>query len=558
MEEIINLENYVLSSNRRKLLNIQNDDEKHAKADKSSSSLLYGSSEHTKYCLLQIENEITSILIQCKDNIISDNYKNTIKSLLNEANVIIDRNIKNKNTSNDLSILEFRHNLRKLFLSHMVQAKAENITDEKEDIYDTLINKLNLQFDHVKPTDVTDNIDDTKYEESSELDNFKLDNEVKLKFEQCEKYGDISKYFTDSALPLLIKQDFKNVSTEVLLDVIQLSTNAVSISNRTDLCALLMQQSIRFDDIYQHSNLTLDQLNALSEHFNILWSNESFLCSYMEKLMPTQLSFYLRKCKSNGALMNEIPSKMAIQCLQIMVEFVLFHDKAKWKDIKKINIIYNYLAFIQKQNSFDLEMFMEYLYIHKRAEYNAEKRQDIFSESNSDVDKIAIDLMTDNFVDTISLFSRATSNLSFETTDNNNLVESYILHYMKDNNWNKAMTNDSNRFKSQWLQQWFSKNKSKSLEDSLKEFIDERYLNILKMKQLLSTEDNNKKTNDYVKEIKHLIATAPIINELNRKTKYCSDNILHDLENMVIFDFNTEKNKELFSINDDEITLHLN
>ena len=62
-----NLEQFVLSSNRRKLLQIARDDEEKQTKDVTNdeiSGILFGSNEHKYYHLLQIENEITSILIK--------------------------------------------------------------------------------------------------------------------------------------------------------------------------------------------------------------------------------------------------------------------------------------------------------------------------------------------------------------------------------------------------------------------------------------------------------------------------------------------------------------
>ena len=184
-----------------KPLNIQQHDEKHDGALKTS--LQYDPIGHTKYCLLQIENEITSILIKSKDNQISNNSKTEIRALLKEANVIIDLNITDKSTTNELSILKFRHHLRKLFLSPIIQTemKSEN---EEEYIYDILINKLNIRFDHLKPTYIVTKTDDeSKYETSKDLKNFNIDNELKFQLKQCHEAGDICKFGYISCLCII-------------------------------------------------------------------------------------------------------------------------------------------------------------------------------------------------------------------------------------------------------------------------------------------------------------------------------------------------------------------
>lgn len=226
------LEKFVLSSDRRKLLGIQRDDETKQDPDESklqhTSSLLYGSNEHTVYYLQQIENEITSILIKynSKSNPIdslSDEDKSIIKTLLTESQQVINKYNKNKSKSNDVNILKFRHRLRKLFLSPYVAIDdikeekeeptegAENEDEEKDiedkpkiardpeddmDIYDLLIKKLNVSFNHSKPSDVAvggDN-DDSDEKIGDTLSDFNLQNEIKELFTQCKNQGDITQF----------------------------------------------------------------------------------------------------------------------------------------------------------------------------------------------------------------------------------------------------------------------------------------------------------------------------------------------------------------------------
>eukprot|EP01084_Bolivina_argentea_P054504 99945_1 len=106
------IESFVLSSNRRQLLNIQSNDQVETKFNEGTK-IPMNEHEHTYYHLLQIENEITSILIQYKNNIndlmeLSDSDKNKIKSLLNEAQNIILK-YKSDDNNNNVSITKFRH-----------------------------------------------------------------------------------------------------------------------------------------------------------------------------------------------------------------------------------------------------------------------------------------------------------------------------------------------------------------------------------------------------------------------------------------------------------------
>eukprot|EP01084_Bolivina_argentea_P081607 147767_1 len=118
-----NVEEFVLSKNRRKLLGIDYD----TKDDSTNtqSSILSDSNQHIYYHLLQIENEITSILTNDNIENISKLDMDNVNALLNEANQIISKyeeNIQNKhNSSQDINIMTFRHKLRKLFLSPYIK-----------------------------------------------------------------------------------------------------------------------------------------------------------------------------------------------------------------------------------------------------------------------------------------------------------------------------------------------------------------------------------------------------------------------------------------------------
>ena len=87
------VEEFVLSSNRRKLLQIGNhtkDGEEYQEIEQAS--IVHGSEKHLYFHSLQIENEITSILVNNKDlDKISDSDSFAIKSLLNEAHDIISK-----------------------------------------------------------------------------------------------------------------------------------------------------------------------------------------------------------------------------------------------------------------------------------------------------------------------------------------------------------------------------------------------------------------------------------------------------------------------------------
>eukprot|EP01084_Bolivina_argentea_P081945 148392_1 len=205
------VEEFVLCSNRRKLLQVETDneatdDEKRA-VNGPSSSILYGS-HHAYYHLLQIENEITAILFNCNDlNTLAKSDISKLKSLLVEANDIILK-YKQNNNSNNIEVMTFRHKLRKLFLSPYIQMETE--TNEMDDIFDMLINKLGVKFNHSKPNDIITSNNKCENDEkiSSMLNEFDLKTEFNRLFDQCTDFIDIKKYFTASCLPLLIQQHY--------------------------------------------------------------------------------------------------------------------------------------------------------------------------------------------------------------------------------------------------------------------------------------------------------------------------------------------------------------
>lgn len=210
------LEEFVLSNDRRKLLQIDDEQAETKNEEKIddafanlASSIIYGTDDHKYYHLLQIENEITSILMNNNDlNKASQDDINKLKSLLNEASDIIIKYNENKkdnnySTESDIDILSFRHKLRTLFLSPYIKIEenkeSDDSNDEKdeEDIYDILINKLEVSFNHSKPNDtaITGNNTDEKEEKiSSIMGEFNLQKQFDKLFSKCNNSSDITKY----------------------------------------------------------------------------------------------------------------------------------------------------------------------------------------------------------------------------------------------------------------------------------------------------------------------------------------------------------------------------
>ena len=198
------LEDFVLSPNRRKLLQIENENdtkEDESMEDEQQSSIIYGSHQHLYFHLLQIENEITNILLNNDINNLSSSNINEIKSLLNEANNVITKYEKKKRSVEDINIMSFRHKLRKLFLSpyiKMDQQETKQGGEEEEDIFDILIDKLGVEFDHTKPNDIITNNDGNEEEQkiSSIMDEFDVNDHFDKLFAQCGEKNHIQEFST--------------------------------------------------------------------------------------------------------------------------------------------------------------------------------------------------------------------------------------------------------------------------------------------------------------------------------------------------------------------------
>ena len=189
------LEEFVLSSNRRQLLQVENDTKQNEEAELQRSSITYGSDQHLYFHLLQIENEITNILTNNNDlNNLSQSDTFKIKSLLQEAN----NAISTTNSSQNINVMNFRHKLRKLFLSPYIAMEQEEQENNKDrDIFDLLIYQLGVTFNHTKPTDIiTKNINDNNEEQpiSSIMAEFNVNKEFNELFSKCQDSNAILRF----------------------------------------------------------------------------------------------------------------------------------------------------------------------------------------------------------------------------------------------------------------------------------------------------------------------------------------------------------------------------
>eukprot|EP01083_Nonionella_stella_P317539 1156843_1 len=383
------LEKFVLSSNRKKLLQIERDEDTKQEDDMDTLpptlSSLYGSTQHTKYHLQQIENDITHILIQYQNGLdcISDDHKNALESLLNEANTIIHKFTKNKNQLNEIDVLHFRHKLRTLFLSPYLQMEEKENTDEHDDIYDLLINKLGIHFDYSKPSDVivaAHDEDDNEHKISHTIPPFDVNTQVTQTFAgfKDDQRSPLSKRFNKAALPLLLEQDFTSCP-KVIEGLWSLSPHVFAISNKTELAITTMKAFHVFDRV----TFTKEQLTALGDAVPQLWNDDSarsaaFISLCMKKSFPTQLSFYVSQFETHQSTTFQefVPRELAVACYSNMVQFVMEEERISPK--RKAAVLFYCMEFRLKYcKEYDFDVFMEYIRIPKKSEYNAETRHDV-------------------------------------------------------------------------------------------------------------------------------------------------------------------------------------
>ena len=152
----------------------------------------------------------------------------------------------------------------------------------------------------------------------------------------------------------LLEQDFKDCP-HVIMDLAEFNKDALAVSNKLDLAVLLLENNISFNKLSRKFRFTKDQLDELSNKFPKLWSIEKFLCLYMEKLFPTQISFYLSRYTNNGCyedddddlteFMRFLPTNLAMDCYDILLQFVMHNERAGLPPKQIANILLNYLLF---------------------------------------------------------------------------------------------------------------------------------------------------------------------------------------------------------------------
>eukprot|EP01084_Bolivina_argentea_P110401 197145_1 len=509
---LLNLEQFVLSSNRRKLLQLktnQND----TKDDDNvaiNTTILHGSNEHIYYHLLQIENELTSILVNNNDLSTASKYDiDKIKSLLNEANdIIMTYNKKQGNKSNDdVDIMAFRHRLRKLFLlPHIKIEENKEQIEEEEDIYDILIHKLGVKFNYSKPNDIVmnDNNDNKENKIKSIMEEFNLKKEFDALFAQCNTEGDITRYFTADCLHLLLDQNYKDKS-HLIADLFAYSNKQIlGASNNIDILVLFMKHWLTVESISDKQWIfTVGQMEQLGEQLPKLWQNDTFILKYLEKLLPVEVEWYMNNKTFNPqqSFVN-IPMNLQKQCYEIAVKFVLLNENCHMSAIKKANILVNYLQFKRiNENMYDFEVFMEYLNISKKTFYNTEIRNSIIdNKQESEPWKSEFQ----QYEDEIVLLNWI---MNYNKNIDSNVINEYLRFYVGIN-WQEYMTEITLRFKSKWLITCIDENKGKEIEEYLMNFVDKRFLMILKLEHLLLVCDDNKQCVQYINELKDLIENA--------------------------------------------------
>ena len=147
--------------------------------------------------------------------------------------------------------------------------------------------------------------------------------------------------FTKDCLPLLLKQEYKE-NPELIGSLFKFQNpDIMAISNRIDLCVSYLKHSQTLESIPNYFNFTKEQMEKLGDELPKLWQNESFIFKYLEKLMPSKVSFYL---------MNNELEEIADECYEIALDFALKHEKCKMQQYRKAMILLNYLKFKREQH----------------------------------------------------------------------------------------------------------------------------------------------------------------------------------------------------------------
>lgn len=113
------------------------------------------------------------------------------------------------------------------------------------------------------------------------------------------------------------------------------------------------------------------------------------------------------------------------------------------------------------QNEYDLEIFMEYLDIPKKSDYNSEKRrlnvieqkERKHDEVETDDDEYGFDIEKLTKEQTAISIVEGNETVAYDLVIDEQIV-SYYISYLFINDFKSCMDNIQLRFKSQWLTQW--------------------------------------------------------------------------------------------------------
>ena len=112
------------------------------------------------------------------------------------------------------------------------------------------------------------------------------------------------------------------------------------------------------------------------------------------------------------------------------------------------------------QNEYDLEVFMEYLKITKKTDYNLEKRRLVIDEETKDGDKESKEQDADGFdinrlqynQSVITLFNNKWS-MKYNSDLDGCIVTAFVS-YLNTNGFKQCIDNIELRFHSEWVVKW--------------------------------------------------------------------------------------------------------
>eukprot|EP01083_Nonionella_stella_P005954 17194_1 len=328
-------------------------------------TLVDGTEEKVYYSLIQLDNEI--------EHALRINDKKTIDDLLSKYDDFV-QNIENTShthLSNSLRInnLITRNNLRFIDYDDHRSLKAwKQIEDEL---------KSSTDFSHKKPKTnrLVQASDDIQYD--SHINSFEIVEKMSQFFSHCIEHKSVSftTFFSASSIHHLVSSQnkMKQLHPSQIGTILNWDT-AIYLDEHVLFQLIKMdfeRNKSSFGSRSIHRHLTLDQLNALydeSDTNGLLSSNKAFLEAILIKSIPKPLMRY----PSFSDLNSESPQLYKQQYYQVIQNFIAKHLTLPTHHQAHKCVLLHYLLTEQYSvnGTVDINLFIEYLRIPKRRQYN--------------------------------------------------------------------------------------------------------------------------------------------------------------------------------------------